>query len=266
MWRGSKITVFFKSQSCGVPAAPVSVPSSCSVVPSPRVRSMPLLPARRPAGWAPPNSAPVETPYGDPDAAVNYGIKLAGAGTGSEKYLYSSNNDFGFPDFTLAAWINIPKFTDCGNGGSADPTAPYHCTVAGRFTPKGSQYSATVADEKYAFGYLLTVTNEGSPDGRYYVQVVCPSDKCVSCVSANVYLGLGPSHKGGGQKGRRIHLSRASHRELLVCARLLNINLPAGSETLQQQPTAIGRTHPKAVCLKYVHWQRGKDWGECVCV
>ena len=84
--------------------------------------------------------------------------------------LYAESQHLNYPDFTLSAWVNLPNPSQCGNDNQG-PAAPVHCTVAGRYTPKGSDRANTNADKAYNFGYLMTITNEGSPDGRFYAQV-----------------------------------------------------------------------------------------------
>jgi len=75
---------------------------------------------------------------------------------------------FNFADFTLSAWVKIPDFNACGSDGVA--AGERVCAIGGRFSPIGSPLSGEVNDW-YAFGYLLTVSNSGSPDGKFYAQV-----------------------------------------------------------------------------------------------
>ena len=122
---------------------------------------------QRPDGFA---GAPVASPYG-PGAAGPHGPSAGdtrGLALNGPPYLFAENMHFNFADFTLAAWVKIPDFGACGNDGVAAGVRV--CTVGGRFSPIGSSLSGDVNDW-YAFGYLLTVSNSGGPDGQFYAQV-----------------------------------------------------------------------------------------------
>ena len=134
-----------------------------------RRRPRPPSALRRPDGFtgasgSSPYGPGAAGPYGPSGSAGTFGLALA-----SRPYLFAENIHLNFADFTLAAWLKIPDFAACGNDGAAG--GPRVCTVGGRFSPIGSPLSGAV-NEWYAFGYLVTVSDSGSPDGRFYAQVL----------------------------------------------------------------------------------------------
>ncbi|KAJ9466681.1 hypothetical protein DIPPA_18452 [Diplonema papillatum] len=82
---------------------------------------------------------------------------------------------YGFAHVTISAWIKVDNLSACAEAAGTHGLANHHCSVAGKF--KFPSAAPTAAEDQYAFGYWLEVTDAAHPspggsssrvDGNFY--------------------------------------------------------------------------------------------------